>query len=398
MILFNLKNIYCVTLSWFILANLSACAVVPLSAARLPANGTSVSQADATSAVMLPVLSSHGKNAGTVTVTPTPTSLAVTSTPTPSTNTGDTTSKIVTTAESFLATLDSTQRSKVLFDFSNDTQRAKWSNFPTGIFQRNGLRMGDLSQTQRNAVMAILSVTLSSKGYQQIVNQITADEVLKNSSGGGNLIFGQAEYYISILGTPSNSSPWMFQFGGHHMAINVTIVGSNVTLAPSLTGGQPVRYTSNGQSIQTVVNEVEKAYQLIASLTASQLSKAVIGSQVIDLVLGPGQDGKKISPQGILVTELSTAQQTVLLELLNARVGILNDEDAEQRMQEIRNNLSQTYFAWSGSTTIGSAAYFRIQGPTVVMEFSPQAMGGDATNHIHSMYRDPQNDYGAKWR
>lgn len=76
--------------------------------------------------------------------------------------------------------------------------------------------------------MAILSVTLSSKGYQQVVNQITADEVLKNSSGGGNLTFGEAEYYVLILGTPSNTSRWMLQFGEHHMAINATIIGSNI--------------------------------------------------------------------------------------------------------------------------------------------------------------------------
>lgn len=311
---------------------------------------------------------------------------------------GDTTPQIVTAAQAFLATLNDAQRAKAQFDFNNNTQRVKWSNFPTGIFQRAGLRMGDLNQAQRDAVYGILKVSLSAKGYQQVMDVVIGDEVLKNSGASGNLIFGQDEYYVSILGTPSTTTPWMWQFGGHHFALNATIVGSNVTLAPSLTGGQPVKYTSNGKAVQTVVAETEKSFQLINALSAAQQAKAVIGSRVIDLALGPGQDGKKIAPQGIKASELTAEQQNLLLELLNTRVGMLNDEDAALKMAEIRAGINDTYFAWSGPLTAGSAAYFRVQGPSVVMEYSPQSMGGDATNHIHSMYRDPNNDYGAQWR
>jgi len=329
------------------------------------------------------------------TTAPAPSANAATAAPAPA---GDTTPKIVAAAQAFLATLNDAQRSKVQFDFNNNTQRAKWSNFPTGIFQRAGLRWGDLNQAQRDAVMTMLKVSLSDKGYQQVIDVMTGDEVLKSTDGGGNLVFGQNEYYVSILGAPSATAPWMWQFGGHHFALNATIVGGNVTLAPSLTGGQPVKYTIGGKAVQTVVAETEKSFQLINALNAEQQKKAIIGSRVIDLVLGPGQDGKKINPQGIKASELSADQQNLLLELLNTRVGLLNDEDAALKMAEIRTGLNDTYFAWSGPTAVGSASYFRIQGPTVIMEYSPQSMGGDATNHIHSMYRDPQNDYGAKWR
>ena len=329
------------------------------------------------------------------TTAPAPSANAATAAPAPA---GDTTPKILAAAQAFLATLNDAQRSKVQFDFNNNTQRAKWSNLPTGIFQRAGVRWGDLNQAQRDAVMTMLKVSLSAKGYQQVIDVMTGDEVLKGTDGGGNLVFGQNEYYVSILGAPSATAPWMWQFGGHHFALNATLVGGNVTLAPSLTGGQPVKYTVGGKAVQTVVAETEKSFQLINALNAEQQKKAIIGSRVIDLVLGPGQDGKKINPQGIKASELSADQQNLLLELLNTRVGLLNDEDAALKMAEIRTGLNDTYFAWSGPTAVGSASYFRIQGPTVIMEYSPQSMGGDATNHIHSMYRDPQNDYGAKWR
>ena len=110
-------------------------------------------------------------------------------------------------------------------------------------------------------------------------------------------------------------------------------------------------------------------------------------------MLGPGQDGRVIQPEGIRASALSPAQQTMLLELVREWAGISNDAFAEPRMAEIRANLPQTYFAWSGPTTNGSAAYFRIQGPTLVIEYAPQG----SVDHIHTIYRDPTNDYGAKF-
>ncbi len=64
-------------------------------------------------------------------------------------------------------------------------------------------------------------------------------------------------------------------------------------------------------------------------------------------------------------------------------------------MKEIEANLADTWFAWSGPLEAGKG-YFRIQGPTVVIEYAPQRLGGDVSMHIHSMYRDPTNDYGKK--
>jgi hypothetical protein len=109
-------------------------------------------------------------------------------------------------------------------------------------------------------------------------------------------------------------------------------------------------------------------------------------------VLGPGQDGRVIQPEGIRASALSPAQQDMLLDVLREWAGIMTDAFAGPRMADIRTNLPQTYFAWSGPTTNGSAAYFRIQGPTLVIEYAPQ--GG--VDHIHTIYRDPTNDYGAK--
>jgi hypothetical protein len=315
----------------------------------------------------------------------------------PSTSNADaTTKKIVTAANAFEATLTDAQKAKVTFAWGDATQRAKWSNFPTGIFQRNGLKLGDMSTTQKTATFALLETVLSPSGYKQIRQVIDGDEVLKSTDGGGGrLIFGEAEYYISFVGTPSESTPWTLQFGGHHMALNATVFGKDVVLTPSLTGGQPTKYTLNGVSVQPVIAEVEAGFKLINALDAAQQKKAILGSSFIDLVLGPGQDGKALQPEGLPASSMTEAQQTLLLELIATRVGILNDEDSAAKLTQIKANLAKTYFAWSGPTATGSAAYFRVTGPNVLIEYSPQSMGGDATLHVHSILRDPTNDYGA---
>jgi hypothetical protein len=211
--------------------------------------------------------------------------------------------------------------------------------------------------------------------------------------GGGGVRFGRDEYYIALLGTPSATTPWMIQFGGHHLAINVTLVGRENVMTPSLPAAQPAKYTLNGQTIRPLGHENDKGFALINALNAEQLKRAVLNYQVNDLVLGPGADGKVIQPEGILASELDAAQKAMLLDIVHEWVGILNDEAAGAKMAEIKANLPGTWFAWSGATKNGGLAYYRIQGPTVIIEYAPQQ--GDF-DHIHTIYRDPTNDYGAK--
>ena len=117
----------------------------------------------------------------------------------------------------------------------------------------------------------------------------------------------------------------------------------------------------------------------------------------IDLVLGPGQDGKTIQSEGLPASEMTAEQQAAFVQLIGYYTGLANDTAAAARLAEIESTLDRTYLAWYGPTTAGSAAYFRVTGPTIVIEYSPQQMGGDAANHIHGIYRDPTNDYGATY-
>ena len=305
-------------------------------------------------------------------------------------------SQVMAAAKHFLETLDDGQRTKAVFDFQDEAQRQRWSNLPSGIFQRSGLRLGDLTKPQRDAALAVLAAMLSPPGYEKVLQIVEGDEVLKKNEG-GRLMFGRDEYFISILGQPSAAKPWMIQFGGHHLAINITLVGEQGTLAPSHTGAQPALYELEGKTVRPLGREIDKAFSLVSSLDEPQRKQAVLGSKMRDLVLGPGKDGQRILPEGIKGSNLNEKQGELLLDLAGEWTGIQPEAIAKSKMDELKKNLAETWFAWSGPTEKGSAAYFRIQGPTVFIEYAPQRMGGDPTRHIHTIYRDPTNDYGSKW-
>ena len=132
--------------------------------------------------------------------------------------------QIVGAANSFLSTLDEKQRKSVLFAFDDEQQRVRWSNLPVRMVPRAGLSLGELSAPQRSAAMALLSSALSRRGFEKVQQIMDGDEVLK-TNGRNNPMFGKDLFFISILGTPSEKSPWMLQFGGHHLALNITIAG-----------------------------------------------------------------------------------------------------------------------------------------------------------------------------
>ena len=257
--------------------------------------------------------------------------------------------------------------------------------------ERRGLRMGDLKPNQRDAVMNLLATALSKMGYEKVVGIVESDEVLKKESSRNSPAFGRDEYFISFLGKPSAMEPWMIQFGGHHLALNITIAAAHGILTPSLIAVQPAKFTLDGKTVRPMGRETDKALELVQALTDEQRKQAILGSQMRDLVLGPGHDGQTIQPEGLKLSGITETQRKLLLELIAEWSGIIHDAAAAEKLKEIQANLAETWFAWSGPLEAGKA-YFRIQGPTVIIEFAPQR----SETHLHSMYRDPTNDYGKK--
>ena len=354
------------------------------------------------------------------------------------------TSRIVSAANSFLGTLDQKQRQSVLYAFDDQDQRRRWSNFPVAMVPRGGISLKEMNATQSAAAMALVASALGPRGFEKVQQIMEGDEVNKTmdqgrggnqggpgrrggggppasgnggpppgnaappfgpggrrGSTGNGPIFGKDLYYISILGTPSEKNPWMLQFGGHHLALNITIAGEHGVLTPTLTGAQPALYTVDGKTVRPLGRESDKALGLLNALDENQRKKAVLSYELADLVLGPGEDGKTIQPEGLKATEMNERQRAMMLDVISEWAGIIHESAAAARMEEIKAGLNETWFAWSGPTTASPGknitAYYRIQGPNLVIEYAPQTLGGDPGLHVHTMYRDPTNDYGRKF-
>lgn len=290
----------------------------------------------------------------------------------------------VAKATAFLETLNGAQRGKVLFEFDS-AKKPSWSNLPVTMVPRNGLRLGELTKPQRAAALDAVAAVLSKQGFQKVIDIMNADDQLVKGND-NKMRFGTENYYLAMFGTPSATKPWMLQFGGHHLGINVTIVGKDAVVTPTHTGTQPDSFTRNGKTVRPLGLENDLAFKLVNLLDAEQQKQAVLGAKPKNLVLGPGQDGKTIRPEGLKCAALKEDQRATLLDLIGAWVHILPNDAAASRMAALKANIDETYFAWYGPTTNGSAAYYRIQGPTLLIEYAPQ--GG--TNHIHTIIRDPK--------
>ena len=245
--------------------------------------------------------------------------------------------------------------------------------------------------------MQVVAAVLSKGGYQKVLDIMDSDQQLAGAGGGrgGRAMFGADHYYLAIFGKPSATQPWMVQFGGHHLGVNVTVIGRHFVLTPTHTGAQPALFKRDGKEVRPLGTEVDTAYKLVNALDEKQRGQAVIGERSRqDLLLGPGRDGRQPPPpEGIKGSALTADQQAMLLDVIGPWVTIVESDVAATRMAEIKEKIGDTYFAWSGPTAKGREAYFRVQGPTVWIEYAPQ--GG--IDHIHTVVRNPKDDYGAEY-
>lgn len=358
--------------------------------------------------------------------------------------TAKTTSQAAAAGRAFLATFDAKTRAQVQFPFTTqksatlarfrrsapdqpslpamDTQNATparqgpgmgppggfigeqygtaiWSNYPVSDVPRPGMQIGKLTANQKAAAFHLLQTLLSAKGYQKVQDIMGADQTLADE--GTPFASGKAVYTIAIFGEPSESTPWMVQFGGHHLGLNIVIDGPHGSMTPTLTGAQPALYKRDGKTVRVLAGENDKAFALLNALTPTQRKQAILPYQVSDLVQGPGHDGETIIPEGIKGSALTTDQKTLLISIIEEWAGIINPAYAAPHLQNIHQTLDETWFAWSGPTTHlpdhNGSSYYRIQGPHVFIEFSPQGVGGDPTLHVHTIYRDPANSYGSQF-
>lgn len=309
--------------------------------------------------------------------------------------------KVVCLAEAFKATLNATQLAALQLSYSK-SDAVKWSNLPQALTQtkRVGLAFSSLSATQLTAVKALLEAILgpgSNEGYSEAIGILAADDYL--GANGGGSTYGSGNYYIAFLGSPSTTTLWELQYGGHHIAVSNTYNGGKLVGAtPAFRSTEPfAAFTQNGATYEPMAQERSALAAMLTGLSETELSSAKLSSTMSDILLGPGKDGQfPTTRSGLKVSNLSSTKKALVLAAIKSYVGDLDEENAASIMAKYSAELDDTYIAYSGTTAmLTQNDYVRIDGPSVWIEYSTQ--GGiviRSANHPHSVWRDRSTDYG----
>ncbi len=319
-------------------------------------------------------------------------------------STGVSTAPVRQAAESFLAALSPEQRRKTMFDVKDDEWR-KWMN--QSFYVRQGVSFDEMSPAQREAAFGLLRASLSARGLTLTRNIMRLNHTLGELNDNNFAEYGEWLYHITVMGTPSATEPWGWQFDGHHAVINYFVLGDQVVMTPYFAGSEPV-IAKAGKFKGTSIMEVEQsaALTMINGLDASQRAKAVlkVSKTGNEILTEAWRDNVVLDYAGIPASALSPAQRQQLLALVDLYIGNMDDGHAKVKMAEVERHLDRTYLAWIGGTTPGSVFYYRIHSPVVLIEFDHQRPANlrhlnnpDLPNveHVHAIVRTPNgNDYG----
>lgn len=275
------------------------------------------------------------------------------------------------------------------FAFTDD-ERFDWAYTPG---YRKGVSFRAMTGPQRAAARALMRSTLSAPGVLKAEAIMALEAVLAEVEGSSLDYRDPEKYFVSVFGTPG-AFPWGWRLEGHHLSVNVTAAAAGeVSVTPVFLGTNPARIPEGprkGERVQR--DEYVLALRLAVSLDAAQRAQALLQDRSLgNVVAGPGRGDRLKTPEGLPAASLTADQQGILMRLIAAYVGLARDEIGRPYMDLVRAGWADTRVAWAGPMAEGEAFYYRIHGPRLLIEFDNSQ--NDA-NHIHSLWRDPANDFG----
>jgi len=322
-------------------------------------------------------------------------------------------SSMLAAATKFVASLTPEQRQKAAFAFDAD-ERMHWHFIPTGpppMFPRNGLTIKEMTEPQRKLAHDLLKASLSQRGYLTASSIIDLETVLgaleaaqraaapPRAAGApppnAPIVRDPERYFFSIFGTPSAKDTWGWRVEGHHVSLHFTIAnGALVAAGPSFFGSNPAEVRDGPQKgLRVLGPEEDAARALLVSLDTTQRAMAMIDSVAPnDIVTAAKVNIDPLAPAGVPASALTPPQRALLRQLIDVYVGFMADDIAAERLARIdAAGWGTVAFAWSGSSVRGQKHYYRVQGPTFLIEYDNTQ--NDA-NHVHSVWRDFNGDFG----
>jgi Protein of unknown function (DUF3500) len=314
--------------------------------------------------------------------------------------TGVSTKPVRNAAVSFLGALTAEQRATTAYPV-DDPEWRKWNNVHR--YARQGVSFKEMTGPQRNAAFNLLEAGLSAKGLETARNIMRLNETLAELTKRFEE-YGEGLYHMTVMGEPSETQPWGWQLDGHHLVINYFVLGDQVVMTPTFVGSEPV-HAESGKYAGTRVLEQEqdRGLALMQALGPDQQKKARLqaektGNQAQAQAF---RDNLVLDYAGISAKDLTEAQRRLLMEVVGEYVNHLAPGHAKVRMEQVRQHLDDTWFAWTGGTGPDAVFYYRVHSPVILIEFdhqTPVALQGPRVpdrRHVHTVVRTPNgNDYG----
>lgn len=313
-------------------------------------------------------------------------------------------------ASRFSASLADPVRARALQPFTPEL-REQWSYRAGAAFRRQGLRTGDMSDEQRRLMHQLIRCGLSTQGYQKTAGIMQLDDEVRARAGQivmfdgqGPVEMGQEWFWLTLFGRPAagGSAPWGFQLEGHHLALNFTVVGGRVAGTPAFWGAWPATVEAGPRAgYSALAGEERGGFDLLGALDDAQRSRAIISARLPPgIFTSPERKASLETFEGLPAGALSPGQQALLWRLLGEYVGNFAPAIADEWLGDIRaDGLDRLHFAWMGPVERGQPVYYRIHGPSVLIEFdhainiTSKALEPDP-NHIHTIVRRPGSDLG----
>ena len=315
-------------------------------------------------------------------------------------STGVSTAPIRAAAMKFLDGLTDDQRSKTTYPV-DDSEWRKWNNVHR--YARQGVNFKEMSEEQRSRAYGLLGAALSAKGLEKSRNIMRLNETLAELTKRFDE-YGEGLYHLTVMGEPSDTQPWGWQLDGHHLIINYFILRDQVVMTPAFMGSEPIHAESGKYAGTTVLqDEQNKGLALMQALKPEQQKKALIQTDKTanNALAQAFRDNLVLDYAGLQGRELDDRQRGLLVDVIAEYVNNMPPGHAKARMEEVRQHLDDTYFAWIGSYGADAVFYYRIHSPVIIIEFdhqTPVALEGPRVpgrRHIHSVVRTPNgNDYG----
>jgi hypothetical protein len=310
----------------------------------------------------------------------------------PSANGSQSASMMSAAADAFISSLSAEQRSKTAFAFE-DEQRFDWHFIPR---PRKGIAFKELDPTQRLLGNALMSAGLGQRGLIRVATIMSLDAVLKELEQGGNGPVRDPElYFLSIFGDARSNNKWAWRLEGHHIALNFTLANNKlIASTPAFLGANPAEVLQGARKgLRTLAPEEDLARQLVKSLDDKQRAQAVVSqSAPADILSTNLRKAEPLKPAGVPTNKLGQKQQDILMTLLGEYAARHAPDISAARLSRVRAaGLANIYFAWAGGFEKGQAHYYRIQGPSFLVEYDNIQ---NNANHIHTVWRDFNADFG----